>query len=111
MIYRLELAKTPFALIKSKKKTIEMRIVKENRKDMIPGDYIYFKDEETFEEIKALITFVHFYKDFEDLYSHEDVKALGYEDINKASYKDMYVYYSKEQIQDSGVMAIGIALL
>ena len=111
MIYHLDLAKTPFEWIKSGRKTIEMRIVKGDRKDMIPGDFIYFKSEDSGEELKAIITFVRFYKDFEELYKSESIESLGYDDPAKASYKDMFTYYTAEQIQRCGVMAIGISLL
>lgn len=111
MIYRLDLNNEPFNWIKTKRKTIEMRIVKDNRKDMIPGDYIFFTNNKTGEEMKVVITFVHFYKDFEELYKYEDTKSLGYEENQKASYKDMFFYYKEEDIKRCGVMAIGVTLL
>ncbi len=108
MEHRMKLKNKPFELIKSGKKKQELRLYDEKRKLIEVGDTIIFTNIETQEELKVEVMYLHLYANFKDLYNDFDKQELGYEKDEECSYKDMEEYYSKEEQEKYGVVAIEI---
>ena len=111
MIHQMNLHNEPFMLIKSKTKTVEMRLDDERRKDLKIGDIICFTNRDTLETMNVEITNLYRFKSFEELYKNFSKIEIGYKENEKANPKDMELYYTKEQQQTYGVVAIRIKLL
>ena len=111
MIHKMNLAPLPFQAISSRRKTIEMRLYDEKRSKINVGDEIEFENIDTHQKIKCAVLNLTRYKDFFELYSNFDKAAIGYSENETANAEDMYIYYSPEQIQKYGVLAIGIKLI
>lgn len=97
----------PFNKFKTGKKTVEMRVFDEKRRTFNVGDNLVFinrsnEAETIVTEIVAIKTF----KNFEELFKNYDKQALGYAENEKADYKDLQKYYSPEEIEKYGVVAI-----
>ncbi len=108
MEHRMKLKNKPFELIKSGKKKQELRLYDEKRKLIEVGDTIIFTNIDTNEELKVEVMYIHLYSNFKDLYNDFNKQELGYEENEKYSYKDMYEYYSKEEQEKYGVVALEI---
>ena len=111
MIHQLSLKEIPFSLIKSGKKRIEMRLKTPKREAIGIGDTIEFLSEKDGEKIKVLVENIKFYPTFKELYEDNDKTLLGYSSNENASYEDMYLYYTEENILKYGVLAIFIKLI
>ena len=111
MIHKMNLAPLPFKAISIGKKTIEMRLCDEKRSKIRVGDEIEFENIETYQKIKCAVINLTRYKDFFELYSDFDKTTIGYDENETANAEDMYAYYSPEQIQKYGVLAIEIKLI
>lgn len=112
MRYELNLNPQPFEAIKQGRKKVEMRVVSPLRQHMSPGDEILFTNTKSGEMMFAMITEVHFFSNFVELYAHyPDKIILGYQRDEKASPDDMLVYYAKEKIRQNGVMAIHLQVM
>lgn len=111
MNHFMHLNDLPFNLIKSGKKTIECRLNDEKRKLLNKQDFIEFENIETKELITVQIENIYYFSDFKELYEKIDSKSIGYEDGEVASYKDMEKYYSMEEQQKYGVIAIEIKVI
>lgn len=107
----LNLNPTPFSLIKSGRKKIEMRLFDERRKVLKVGDNITFTNNETNEQLVVQITGLKQFKNFEELYSFYNKEDLGYSKDETANADDMLIYYTKEKIAMYGVLAIQIKLI
>ncbi len=109
----MKLQKEPFEMIRCGKKIYEMRLLDEKRSKIKIGDEIEFSLYDNCEE-KLLVTVVDIlkYKTFIDLYADLSPLDIGYteENCKDASYKDMEIYYSKEEQMRYGVVAIKIKL-
>ena len=105
---QMKLQETPFEKIGSGQKTVEMRLYDEKRRMLNVGDKIVFsKQGEEDKKIKVKITKINTFKSFEELYKfYTDKKVLGYDEKEKASFKDMEKYYPKEKQKREGVVAI-----
>ena len=108
MIYEMKLHDEPFNAIKRNQKVIEMRLNDERRKDLKVNDLIIFSNNLTNEKLEVIILDIKKYHDFYELYSNYKKEELGYLKNEIADPKDMYKYYSKEQILKYGVLAIKI---
>lgn len=108
MIYEMNLHDKPFKTIKRNHKVIEMRLNDERRKDLKVNDLIIFSNNLTNEKLEVIILDIKKYHDFYELYSNYKKEELGYLKNEIADPKDMYKYYSKEQILKYGVLAIKI---
>lgn len=109
----MKLQAEPFEKIVNGQKTVEMRLYDEKRKKLNVGDKIIFsKQGEEDEKVKVRITKLNTFKSFKELYSfYKDKKVLGYAEKEKASFKDMEKYYSKEEQKREGVVAIEVKLI
>lgn len=108
MIYEMNLHDEPFNAIKRNQKVIEMRLNDERRKNLKVNDLIIFSNNLTNEKLEVIILDIKKYHDFYELYSNYKKEELGYLKNEIADPKDMYKYYSKEQILKYGVLAIKI---
>lgn len=107
----MKLSPSAFKSISSGKKTVEMRLNDEKRAALKIGDEIKFENTDTNETVRCSVADIGKYKSFFDLYSDYDKISIGYNKNQKANPEDMYVYYSPEQIEKYGVLAIKIKLL
>lgn len=110
MEYKMHLENDAFKSIKDGRKTIEMRLNDEKRKEYKIGDTILFKNRKNGNTIKCIITNLYQYNNFEELYKHHDKIALGYNEDDVASPADMNIYYDYNKINKYGVLAIEIEL-
>ena len=111
MKHQMKLAPTPFKLIAEGRKTVEMRLNDEKRSTIRIGDEIEFENIDTHETIRCVVLNLYNYKSFDELYSHFDKVAIGYSENEIADPKDMLAYYSPEQIEKYGALAIIIKLI
>lgn len=111
MQHKMRLAQIPFEAIRTGNKTIEMRLYDEKRSAINVGDEIEFENIDTRQIIKCAIVSLAHYKDFYDLYDNVDKAALGYAENETPNPADMFSYYSPEQIEKYGALAIEIKLL
>lgn len=95
-----------YEAIKSKTKTIEMRLNDEMRSLVKVGDKIKFINTSSKEEILCSVTNIFHYQTFEELYEHHDKISIGYAEEENADPKDMLNYYSSENIFKYGVISI-----
>ena len=108
MVHKMKLHNNPFQCIKNKSKTIEIRLNDEKRRLLNIKDDIEFVNIDTNETLRVNIVNLYPFKNFKELYNSFDKMSLGYKEKEKASYEDMYEYYSKEQEDKYGVLAIEI---
>ena len=108
--YFLHLQEKPFENIKNKKKTVEMRLYDEKRREYKPGDELIFENNKSKETIKAIILDIKVFPTFKELYSNYDKEKIGYLKNEKADPKDMEEYYSQEQQLKYRVCAIELKL-
>lgn len=100
----------PFRKIKDGTKTIEIRLNDEKRRKLSVGDTIRFElltntDEVMTTEIMSLTPF----SSFKELCAAYAPESYGSE--NKDAYESMYFYYTPEDEEKYGVLAIGIKVL
>ena len=110
MIFEMNLSPVPFNEIITRRKDVEMRLLTEERKKIKIGDEIVFTNTSTHKKIKAVVTNLRTFKTFKELYMKYPKSRLGYMDNEVADYKDMYQYYSEENISRFGAIAIEIKL-
>ena len=108
MIHEMRLHNSPFKLIKNGSKTIELRLNDEKRKLIKVGDIIRFSNRVTLEELDAEVINLYSYPSFEELYKHFDKVSMGYDVNEVANPNDMEQYYTKENQEKYGVIAIEI---
>ena len=114
MLHEMKLKPNPFNLIKSGKKTIELRLYDEKRQTIDVEDWIRFtnvtnEQENLHVKVKAL----HRFKTFEELYNKLPLLKCGYteEDVHNATPEHMNKYYSKELQVKYGVVGIEIEMI
>ncbi len=102
----------PFQMIKSGRKTIELRLWDEKRQNIKIGDTIIFTNTTDGEKLEATVLNLHRFNSFQDLYQALPLLKCGYiqENVHEAKASDMDVYYSKEEQEKYGVVGIEISL-
>ena len=108
MQHKMNLTDLAFQAIAEGKKTIEMRLYDEKRATIKVGDTIEFENVDTHQKVACAVISLARYKDFFELYSHYDKTAIGYSEDEVADASDMYAYYSPEQIEQYGALAIEV---
>ena len=98
-------------MISSGRKTIEMRLFDERRKDLQVGDEIIFTNNVDGRKIRAKIKDLQVFSDFYALYKAYPKTMIGYLETEVADPADMYQYYDKQRIEKYGALAIEIELL
>ncbi len=110
----MNLAPSPFKMIREGRKTIELRLYDEKRKAIVVGDTITFcNTEDGSDTLSVRVEDIFIYASFEELYRELPLLECGYteEDIDTASPEDMEEYYSKEKQAQYGVVGIKISLI
>ena len=108
MKHEMRLHDDPFNKIKQGTKKIEIRLNDEKRKSINIGDTIEFTNRKTSEKMLVKVNGLFKYSNFEELYKNWDKVILGYDEDDLADPKDMEEYYSKEEQEKYGVLAIKI---
>ena len=114
MTHQLKLHARPFEMIQSGRKTIELRLYDEKRRQIQVGDTLVFThSDDPAQTLTAQVTALHLYPDFVALYAALPLDKCGYlpEELATAAPEDMNVYYSAEKQAQYGVVGIEIALL
>lgn len=111
MVHHMHLNAGPYSMIASKKKTIELRLRDEKRKNIKKGDTIVFTNTETKEQLSVMVKKCHVFDTFATLYQHLPMLQCGYREGDKIDSRDMDAYYTKEQQSVNGVMGIEIELV
>ena len=112
--HTMKLHPAPYSMIQSGKKTIELRLYDEKRREITVGDTIRFLNTaEKSESLVARVTELYRFDSFEELYRTLPLLECGYteEDVGTASPKDMEFYYPPEKQAKYGVVGIRIAVL
>lgn len=109
--YLMHLNERPFELIKSGKKTVEMRLNDRKRKYIDIGDTIIF-DNDNHETLMVRVVERNVYESFDELYAaYKDKTVLGYLEGEKADPSDMSEYYTEDRIKKYGALALTIELI
>ena len=111
MKIEMKLQNEPFEKIKNGTKIYELRLKDEKRSKIKKDDFIEFTNILTNEKLLVKVIDIFSFNNFKDLYEVYDKILLGYEQNEKADYKDMEEYYSKEEQEKYGVVAIEIKKL
>ena len=110
--HEMKLHASPFEMIKSGIKTIELRLFDEKRQKIKAGDDIIFTNTASGEKMCATVKKLHLFGSFEELYQTLPLLQCGYtaEDVDTAHPSDMEQYYSGEEQQKYGVVGIELFL-
>lgn len=110
IIHEMKLNSSPFEMIRSGKKTVELRLFDEKRQKIKAGDIIRFTSTENGEIVSAIVIKLHIFESFCELYKTLPLLRCGYteDDIDTAHYLDMDMYYPPEEQKKYGVVGIEI---
>ena len=110
----MNLNPSPFEMIKSGKKTIELRLYDEKRQAIEVGDTITFVNTENeADTLHVKVKNLYIFGSFDELYESLPLLQCGYteEDVHTASPDDMKIYYSEERQKQYGVVGIEIEII
>ncbi len=107
----MKLRPKPFESIACGRKVYELRLFDDKRKAIMCGDLIEFRNTDTEEFMCARVTEIRRYPSFRELYSDIPKEKMGYLPDEFADPTDMGRYYSREDQEKHGVVAIGIELI
>lgn len=113
MKHKMKLNPSPFEMIESGEKTIELRLNDEKRRRIKIGDEIEFENtDDSTRVINAKVLALHRFCSFEELYNSLSLLKCGYtaDDVCYAHPSDMELYYSAEQQKKYGVVGIEIKI-
>ncbi len=114
MTHRMKLNPRPFSMIAEGRKTIELRLWDEKRRQISVGDILIFTNTaDSSLTLQCEVKELHLFPDFTELYRRLPLLQCGYlpEALETAAPEDMEAYYSKEQQQKYGVVGIEIELV
>ena len=109
MTHYMKLKEQSFSLISQGRKTIELRLNDEKRRQIKVDDIIEFTElSPANRKISVKVTAISHFRSFKELYSSMDPAGFGYypNELSSDSYKDMYEYYSQKEQDKYGVIAI-----
>lgn len=113
MKHYMNLNSEPFKMIRTGKKTIELRLNDEKRQAINIGDTIIFTNtEDSGMQISATVKALHKFRNFAELYDNLPLLKCGYteDDIDSAKPEYMNIYYSKELEEKYGALGIELNL-
>lgn len=114
MLHKMKLNNSPFLMIKSGEKTIELRLNDDKRRLVKIGDEIEFSNtDDNNQKLLTKVTALHRFENFEKLYESLPLLKCGYtkDDISSAKPEDMEYYYSKQEQKIFGVLGIELTVL
>ncbi|MBQ3099425.1 MAG: ASCH domain-containing protein [Clostridia bacterium] len=108
MTHAMRLDPSPFEMIKSGQKTIELRLFDEKRRQVKIGDDVVFTNTATGETLCKRVAGLHLFNNFDELYDSLPLLKCGYtaENVDKAHPWDMERYYSADRQKEYGVVGI-----
>ena len=108
MIHYMNLVPSAFKKIAEGSKTIELRLNDEKRQRIYVEDTVVFNCTSSKDIIRAQVSRLHKFSDFEELYKTLPLEKCGYTvaELDIAHYTDMEQYYTKEQIKKYGALGI-----
>lgn len=107
----MHLAKQPFEQIKNGEKTVEIRLNDEKRKCLKVGDVLRFTQVGGNETVTARIVALHSFETFLQLFSSDLFEKTGSGNMTaEQAAESMYAYYSRQQEERFGVLAIELQL-
>lgn len=106
--FEMHLADFPFEQIRSEKKTVEVRLYDEKRREIREGDTIMFYRMGHPDRIHARVKALHRAPTFKELFELPDMLAkAGFSGMSIPNAVDcMHRYYSTEQERQCGVLGI-----
>ena len=107
-MHYMKLHNNPFNLIKSGTKTIELRLNDLKRQKIKVDDLIEFTNRITDEKMVVRVVDLIKFNSFSDLYKNFSKVSMGYREDEDANPSDMELYYSLEEQEKYGVLAIKI---
>lgn len=110
----MNLTPTPLKKIREGRKTIELRLYDDKRKNISIGDTIIFVNTENENDtLSVIVKNLFVFRTFDELYKNLPLLKCGYTEynVNKASPDDMELYYSKEKQSQYGVVGIEVELI
>ena len=110
-IYKMKLHSSPFYAIKEGRKSVELRLFDEKRSCINEGGMVEFTNINTGETLYCRVQKLRRFATFEQLYAYYDKVAIGYGEDEVANPSDMLAYYSAEEVEKYGVVAIELELL
>ena len=114
MEHTMNLNAHPFEMMRSGKKTIELRLYDEKRRKISVGDTIRFTNLDDPEQyLITTVVSINVFKSFEELYKALPLLKCGYtaESITNASPMDMREYYTSDQEAENGVCGIQVKVV
>lgn len=104
----MKLHSNPFEMIKSGKKTFELRLYDEKRQKIKVGDEIIFTSTVNGEMLSRTVKGIHIFESFYELYKSLPLLKCGYtaDNVDSASPLDMERYYSIDEQKNLGVVGI-----
>lgn len=111
MTHEMNLNNEPFEKIDAETKTVELRLYDKKRQLLRVNDYIEFTNRSDKRKLLVLIEDLKMYKNFSELYKNYDKVSMGYDEEDVANPNDMNQYYSDEEQEKYGVVAIKIKKL
>ncbi len=111
--HHMKLDATPFEKIKSRKKTIELRLFDEKRQKIKIGDRIIFTNVQSDEKLVVKVLQLYRFNSFEELYNTLPLLQCGYtpENVDLASSLDMERFYSTAEQEKYGVLGIEMKVI
>ena len=107
-VHEMSLHPSPFEMISSGKKTIELRLFDEKRSRIKAGDIITFINTANGKKLSRTVRKLHRFDSFDELYRSLPLLQCGYtaENVAGAHPSDMEQYYSAERQSRYGVVGI-----
>ena len=97
-----------YDLIRNKTKDVEVRVNDEKRRQLHVGDTLIFINRGNEEEqTKVTVTDLKYFKNFAEVADNYEMERLYLKDYSKEDYVKLFdEFYSKEEIDNFGVVAI-----
>ena len=111
MTHYMNLWDDSFQAIKEGWKTVEMRMNDEKRSIINVGDIIEFTNTTTQGKMSCRVVNIYKYANFAELYKHHDKVSIGYKEDEDANPDDMFLYYTREDIEKYGVVGIEVTVI
>ena len=113
LVHEMRLADEPYDMIVSGKKIVEVRLNDEKRREISAGDIIIFYRKSHISDMCAVtVVGLRRYDNFLQLFSAERLADAGCIEMTaEQAAQSMYKYYSPEQEERDGVLAIEIRLM